>query len=131
VVIFKNSIEKYTVRCIYLFAALVLSGCLQFSDPDDPGRAPQKNLPQTEKESPMDKPLVKGTLKLESRKQIDLSQHLDEDFDRIIISNGKGRLSNLSKATVLKSKKIWFTKSGITQIKLIKNGRTIYRGRLK
>ena len=108
-----------------------LAGCLQFSDPNKSERTSSNNLPKAKAEKPIDKPLVKGTLKLESRKQIDLTEHLNKDFDRIVISNGKGRLSNLSKASVLKAKKIWFTKSGVTKIKLVKNGKTIYQGKLK
>jgi hypothetical protein len=75
--------------------------------------------------------MVQGTINIESKKLIDLTDYLNQDFDRLVISNGKGNIFNLTFDSANKHKKIWFTKLGRTKISLIKNGETVYQGAVR
>ena len=73
-----------------MLVVVSLAGCLQFSDPD---RGSDKNLPP--KASGNKYELVPGTMNLESKKEINLSSYFDKDFDRLILSDERGSVSNL------------------------------------
>jgi hypothetical protein len=119
-----NLISSYFTRFVsslsYLSISLILMGCIQFSEPD---RAPSSKAPVPVKKNVS---LAPGTVNLESKKEIDLSSYFDKDFDRLILSDERGSVSNLSRKTALRSKNIWFSAGGKTTVRLVKSGVVVF-----
>ena len=125
-VIIHRFFSKYSSVFTHMFVVVSLAGCLQFSDP---GRDSDNNLPPKSMGKKYD--LVPGTMNLESKKEIDLSSYFDKDFDRIILSDERGSVSNISKRSALRSKNIWFSAGGITTVRLMKSGVVVFKERLR
>jgi hypothetical protein len=122
--IFLRSSKHLKALTSSLFFSILLTGCLKLSPPSSDGeRVPQSNKSPSK--------MVQGTINIESKKLIDLTDYLNQDFDRLVISNGKGNIFNLTFDSANKHKKIWFTKLGRTKISLIKNGETVYQGAVR
>ena len=103
------------LKTLMVFTVLLTTSCLKLAKE-------QASSVDTEKVSHK---TFHGTMKIEQKKQYDISKYKNLDFDRLLIINENGSSYNLSKNSASKNQKIWFPKSGKTTISLFKNGSPI------
>ena len=101
---------------IFLLISMINTGCIQTSNDDEVKTSSPKEPTSL---------TLPGTIKIDPKKEYDLSKYSNIDFDRALIESDNGASFNLSRSTVLRSKKIWFPKTGKTTISLYKNGSPI------